>query len=209
MYWMCSMVAGLHSMLPRNTDTQRLWEHYCTMEPTLLWSMCVRLYDCMGNMVVYMSCIYSKGFQWVCPIRGCQGEVSEGQLSTVSWADSLTPGDYVVAQVPSPLTEDMERQRREKVRNNIVVLGIFERSPVIYCIICRLPLKKKEQKRHAKKKRAQEKSQREEEVVVRRTGGGRRGVEWQGKESSGRWEETCSEEYQWQLNSEVYTVEFL
>ena len=30
-----------------------------------------------------MSCIYSKGFQWVCPIRGCQGEVSEGQLSTV------------------------------------------------------------------------------------------------------------------------------
>ena len=47
--------------------------------------------------------------------------------------------DYVVAQVPSPLTEDMERQRREKVRNNIVVLGIFERSHVIYCIICRLP----------------------------------------------------------------------
>ena len=54
--------------------------------------------------------------------------------------------DYTTSQIPSPLTNDMERQRREKVKYNNMVTPLLKSDVcvcVCVCVCCRLPRRRR------------------------------------------------------------------
>lgn len=75
--------------------------------------------------------------------------------------------DYAAAQIPSPLTEEMEKERREKVSGLACGMDLHLTLAVLF-MLWQAAEKRREKKRITKKKKLKEKTQREEEEVEKK-----------------------------------------